>query len=123
VTISAGDLTGIADGTARRVIAEGRSIAPCLDSLSGEPRNDAIAILEAVARELVGRGSQNLKRQRIGVAEADYYDVRTAFSDGDRAALRALCSATTNPAPGSPVGSFPIEDPFRRIWPERQNYT
>ncbi len=119
--ITSSDIADVSDGTARRIIAEARSIAPCLDSLEGEPQKDAIAILQGIAKEVVTRGSRDVKSQRIGPAQVEYFDIASAFRQGDRDALRALCSGTASSA--GPVGSFPIEQPFRRIWPECQDYT
>lgn len=43
------------DSLARRVLVRARSIAPCLDTLEGEPRLDAIAILTGVVAEIPPR--------------------------------------------------------------------
>ena len=110
-------LVGIDVQVARRVIATGRSIAPCIDSLTGEDLANAVAILSGVAKELAS-ASRRLKSQRIGSAQAEYFEMQSAFSDDDRAALRALCSAATDPNPGGPIGSFPTTSPFTTVWPD-----
>lgn len=110
------DLAGVDESLARRIISVARSIAPCLDSLTGDARDDAIAILKAVAAEVKSRGSRQVVSQHVGPATVTY-DVGSAFTSDDRAALRDLCS--TSPAVGGhPTGSFPKERPVGRVWPE-----
>lgn len=128
--IKPSDISGVDADLARRVIAEARSIAPCLDSLSDgvgdddpKPRSEAISIIKSIATDLVGRGSRFVKSERMGPGAAEYFEVTSAFSDGDRAALRALCTDGSTAPAGLPVGSFPTEEPFRHVWPERPPYT
>jgi hypothetical protein len=113
------DLPGIDESTANRIIAFARSIAPCLDSLADGPERDgAIAVLLGVAKEVKGRGSRHIASQGIGPANVRYVDVQSCFFPDDRAALRALCAAST--PTGGPVGHFPA--PGRTVsslWPER----
>jgi hypothetical protein len=123
VAIAPTDIAGVDQDVARRVIAEARSIAPCLDSLAGEPRYDAIAIIKGIAVEGAGRGSRLIKSQRMGPGQVEYFDVASWFSAGDRAALRALCTDGSTDPVGLPVGSFPLDQPFDSIWPETPDYS
>lgn len=116
--IAPSDLTGIDADLARRIIATARSIAPCLDTLVDEPRLDAIAILRGVASEGAARGSRLIKSQSVITARVEY-NPGTWWSDDDRGALRALCSATSSDSAGHPVGSFPkTSRVVARMWPE-----
>lgn len=108
--ISAPDLEGVDETLARRIIAMARSIAPGLDSLEDDPRDDAIAILLGVAETATARGSLLIKQQVMGPARVTYTEAASWFSDDDRAALRALVEANSAPTFG-PIGSFP--------WPDR----
>lgn len=103
---------------ARRVRAYARTIAPCLDSLTGEAAKDALAILKAVAAEMKASGPRHIKGQSIGPARIEYRDIASAFSPDDRASLSAMCSIASGSA-GAPVGSFPTDRPAGRLWPER----
>lgn len=117
MTISHTDLAGISEKMARRIIAIARSIAPCLDSLEGEAKTDAIAILDGIALEGVARGSRLIKTQRINQASVEYVVDGSWFSADDRGALRALCVAA--PSGALPVGSFPkTSRELSRMWPE-----
>jgi len=109
------DIPGVEEDVARRIIVAARSIAPCIDSLDGEPKKDAIAILRGVAAEAPATGSRRVRSQRIGSASVDYWNADTWMPE-DRSALRSLCAAV--PAGGMPVGSFPLTRPIERIWPE-----
>lgn len=116
--IFADDLAGVDENLARRILAVARFIAPGLDHLDGEPRNDAIAILLGVAAEAKARGSRLVKAQRVGPASVDY-QAGSWFADDDRNALRALCAAPATT--GHPVGSFPKPARvFSRLWPEER---
>lgn len=120
MVMTPGDLTGIDEALARRVLAVARTIAPCLDSLGdgSEEKANAVAILVAVAGEVRMRGSRQVASQRIGPAAVSYRDVGSAFTDDDRSALRGLCAAAS-PAAGVPVGSFPrASRALERMWPE-----
>jgi hypothetical protein len=116
---AADDLPGIDETTALRVIAHARSIAPCLDSLDGELKKSAVAVLTGVAREAVGRGSRAVKRQNVGPAGIEYVPAASWFTDDDRSALRAMCSVVAGPTPGLPVGRFPKAGLLSRVWPEQ----
>lgn len=109
------DITGVDDGTARRVLVYARSIAPTLDLLEGEDRLNAIAILHGIAIEIVGRGSRMIASQRIGSAAVSYREVASFFSADDRSALRSLCVSQSS---GLPVGAFPPADAIGGLWPE-----
>lgn len=111
------DLAGVEEQLARRVLAAARAIAPCIPSLEDEPREDALAIIQGIASDIVARGPRHVKAQGIGPATITYETVRSSFSDDDRDALRALCPAAS-PSPGLPVGSFPRERPVSQLWPE-----
>jgi hypothetical protein len=113
------DLPGIDEALARRVIAVARSIAPCLDSLEGEAKQDAIAILGSLASEARVRGPRGVKAQRTASSSVDYSSVDTWFSEDDRGALRALCAAATAAATtGGPIGQFPKPGIVAKMWPE-----
>jgi hypothetical protein len=105
---------------ARTVIAVARTIAPCLDSLAGDARDDAIAILSGVAAD-AENAPRNVTSQKAGTASVTYGTVRSLFTDDDRAALRALCAAPGVPeSAGHPVGRFPYESrALGAVWPER----
>lgn len=105
------DLSGVDTDLARRVIAYARSIAPCLDSLDGEDKNTAIAILKGVAADAQPRGSRLVASQRTADSSVTYRDVGSWFTSDDRAALRAMCTASASGP--LPLGSFP--QPSRRM--------
>ena len=110
------DLVDVDPQVALRVLAEARTIAPSLDSLEGAAWESAVAILVAVAAEVPTAGSRRVRSQsRNGTAVSlDAYV--SAFTAGDRAALRALCGDSVTP--GAPVGSFPVGGTVERVWPE-----
>lgn len=109
------DISGVDVDVARRIIVAARSIAPCLDSLEGERKAEAVAILKGVADELPEPGERRVRAQRIGPSSVDYWDANT-WSAEDRSALRSLCTA----APGGlPQGSFPEGGFVGRLWPEK----
>lgn len=112
------DIPGVAEDVARRIIVAARSIAPCIDSFAdeSEDKKNAIAILRGVAREAPAPGSRRVRSQRIGPAAVDYWDAETWLPQ-DRSDLRSLCTSTV--VPGLPRGSFPLERPVARLWPER----
>ena len=117
MAITPGDLTGVEENVARRVIASARSIAPCLDSLEGEPRRDAIAILLGVAAEVPAAGSRRVRSQSRNGTSVTMADYQGAFTLEDRSVLRALCGAASAAAVGAPVGSFPPSTITGCIWP------
>lgn len=110
------DLAGVDEGLARRVILAGRVIAPCIVNLTGEDREDALAVLAGVAAEADERGARSVKSQRIGPGAVEYVAESAWFTDEDKSSLRALCVSV---APDSiPLGSFPRAGLVRRVWPE-----
>ena len=121
MAITPGDLTGVEENVARRVIASARSIAPCLDSLEGEPRRDAIAILLGVAAEVPAAGSRRVRSQSRNGTSVTMADYQGAFTLEDRSALRALCGAASAAAVGAPVGSFPPSTITKCIWPPERH--
>ena len=111
------DELGVDEDVARRILVAARSIAPCIDSFEdeSEQKKNALAILRGVAAEAPAAGSRRVKDQSIGSARVAYWDAET-WSAQDRAGLRSLCTAS---APtGLPRGSFPLERPVSRLWPE-----
>lgn len=117
MAITPGDLPGVDENVARRVIATARSIAPCLDSLDGEKKKDAIAVLLGVVAEVPTAGSRRVRSQSRNGTSVTLLDYTGAFTTEDRAALRALCGAAEAVTAGGPVGSFPPSTITDRIWP------
>ena len=103
---------------AREVLAEARSIAPCIFSFddTSEEWKTAVSILKRVCADVAARGSRMVRSQRIGSASVDYATVRSAFDGSPSRGLRALCNAPAGIA--LPRGSFPQERPISRVWPE-----
>ena len=114
--IAAEDLTGVDRSVALRVLAEARTIAPCLDSLEGEDQQTAVAILTGVAAEVPTPGSRRVRSRSRNGTSVTLDPYRSAFTGGDIVSLRALCGDTT--AAGAPVGSFPAGGTVGRVWPE-----
>lgn len=110
------DLGGDED-RARLVLIRARTIAPCLDALvkDTEPWKDAIAILKDVLAELPAPGERRLRGLSRNGTSVTLDAVDSAFSDDNRAALRALCGATSSSA--APRASFPQDKLFERLWP------
>ena len=115
--ITPGDLPGMDDDAARRLIAAARSIAPCIDTLEGDPRTTAVAILKGVAAEIPVPGTGRVRSQSRNGTSITWADYGSAFGKDDRAALRSLCSVAGTAAAGAPVGSFPRSTITHRIWP------
>lgn len=114
------DEIGADEDLARELLVMARSIAPCISSFpdDSEEQKDAIAILKRVYIEAEDRGSRNVKAERTGTGSVDWV-VRSAFDGDPSAGLRALCkAAATAAATGQPRGSFPVERPIARMWPE-----
>lgn len=109
---------GTDEDLAREVLIVGRDIAPCISSFDddSEQQKDALAILKRVYKDLAARGSRMVKSQSSGSSSVTYADVQSAFDGQPQRALRALCSS--GQAGGHSVGSFPLERPVSRIWPE-----
>ena len=110
------DLVGVDPQVALRVLAEARTIAPSLDSLEGAAWESAVAILVAVAAEVPTAGSRRVRSQSRNGTAVSLDPYVSAFTAGDRAALRALCGDSVTP--GAPVGSFPVGGTVERLWPE-----
>ena len=115
--ITPGDLPGMEDAAARRLIAAARSIAPCIDTLEGDLRATAVAILQGVAAEVPAPGTGRVRSQSRNGTSVTWADYGSAFGKDDRDALRALCGAAAAAFAGAPVGSFPRSTIAHRIWP------
>ena len=115
MAIKPDDIEGVDEDLARRVIVHARSIAPCLDSLSGDARQNAIAILKGVAADAPAAGHGRLKSlSRNGTSMT--FDLGSVFTADVRTSLKSLCAATSRG--GLPVGSFPEARPLAKVWPE-----
>lgn len=68
--MQASDITGVDPTVALRLLAVARSIAPCLDSLTGDDAMTAVAIIQGVAAELPAPGSRTcpLTQSRNGTS-------------------------------------------------------
>lgn len=96
---------------ARRVIGYGRNLAPCLDALDGEARDEALAVLRAAAATVAGRVA-GLKAKTVGDWSWSFFsdaEMGSVFGVDDRATLRRLCGDTAAATLG-PIGSFPEPD-------------
>jgi len=111
------DLPGLEDDAARRLIVVARSIAPCIDTLTGEDQKNAIAILRGVAAELPSPGTGRVRSQSRNGTSVTWGDYHSAFGKDDRSALQALCAGSSIALAGSPVGSFPRSTIACGIWP------
>lgn len=112
---------GVSDeDLARRVLVRARTIAPCLDSLEGEAKLNAIAILKGVISEIPAAGTRRVKSKARNGTSITYESFGAAFGAEEISNLRSLCGATTGL--GLPVGSFPAAGVFAGIWPE-EKYT
>ncbi len=116
--IEASDIAGASELTALRVIAFAQTVAPCLQSLEGDQRALAVAVLTGVALELEQRGSRLIRDQGIGPARVGFVSAESVFTEDDKAALRALCGSVA--LPGAPVGHFPAAGVVRRVWGEEE---
>lgn len=115
--ITPGDLGGDED-TARRVLIQARTIAPCIDSFvaDSEAWKDAIAVLRGVIAELPAPGERRMRSMSRNGTSVTLEAISSAFAGDPTTQLRALCgSATSN---GHSVGSFPVRRVFERVWPE-----
>ena len=108
------------ENTARRVLVLARDIAPCIDSFPDESEDklNAIAVLKGVLAELPAPGSRRTRAMSRNGTSMSFADIQSAFDDDARRSLRALCSAARAATPGIPLGSFPSDRPFARVWPE-----
>lgn len=119
MAITPTDLLPVTEDPARQVLAIARSIAPCLQTLAGEDRLTAIAILKAVGSVGASRGSPLVKSQRVGAAAVEYVVDGSWFSTDQRAGLRALCTATETESGAHPLGDFPdFPRVVSRMFPE-----
>ncbi len=102
----------------RRVMARARLIAPCLATLDPDSEDGltAIAILRGVVAELPEVGSKRTRSMSRNGTSISLEAITTAFDADARASLRSLCGMAS--APGLPMGSFPAESAFGRVWPE-----
>lgn len=114
------DITPADESLGRRVLVLARTIAPCLDSLDGEAKKDAIAVLEGVVAGIRMSGGRRVKSQSSGSSRVEYIVDASAFDADARASLDALCArgGVSIVSAGVPVGSFPLGRPISREWPE-----
>lgn len=117
MTITHSDITTDED-LGRRVIARARLIAPCLATLDPESEDGltAIALLKGVVAELPAAGERRMRSLSRNGTSVSLEAIATAFDSDTTASLRALCGVVTSP--GLPMGSFPTESAFGRVWPE-----
>ncbi len=106
------------ESVARRVLVTARIIAPCIDSFAeeSEEQKNALAILRGVIAELPGQGSRRTRSMSRNGTSMSFADVKAAFTEEDKAALRSLCPGQ-KPA-GLPQGSFPAAGDLAGGWPE-----
>jgi len=116
MTITSGDL-GVDETLARRILVTTRRIAPCVLTLTGDAREDAIAILKGVIAELPESGTRRTRSMSRNGTSISYETIETAFTSEARADLRSLCEAAP-PEPGLAQASFPSDALFQRLWPE-----
>jgi hypothetical protein len=116
--ITHADLTGVDEKLARRILARARVIAPCLALLepNSEEGKDAIAILDGVIQELPAAGQGRLRSMSRNGTSITVAAIASAFEGDPTVSLRSLCGSVARG--GLPVGSFPVERPLRRLWPE-----
>jgi hypothetical protein len=111
------------DDTARRVLVQARTIAPCIDTFTAdsEAGKNAIAVLRGVLAELPAPGSARTTSMSRNGTSVSFARISSAFEGDATVQLRALCGATQSL--GHSVGSFPVERAFERVWPEEGGYT
>jgi len=111
------DLGGDED-TARRVLIQARTIAPCIDSFvaDSEDGKNAIAVLKGVLAELPAPGSARTTSMSRNGTAMSFAQIRSAFAGDPTVQLRALCGAA--PSPGHSAGSFPMDRPLSNLFPE-----
>lgn len=117
MAITPGDLGGDED-TARRVLVQARTIAPCIDSFeaASEVGKDAIAVLKGVLAELPAPGSARTTSMSRNGTSMSFAQIRSAFAGDATVQLRALCGAAASP--GHSAGSFPLDRPLEYLFPE-----
>lgn len=115
--ITPGDLGGD-ENTARRVLIQARTIAPCIDSFvnDSEPWKNAIAVLQGVLAELPAPGSGRTTSMSRNGTSMSFARIASAFDGDATIQLRALCGAVASNAHS--VGSFPTDRPLENLWPE-----
>lgn len=114
------DLTGDPND-AVLIIMRAKELAPCLPSFDdGTDEHKAVlAVLMAVAKRAASIGTGTIASQSRNGTSRTYRYVRSAFFPENISALRMLCPDGTAPSQGAlPVGSFPIDRPISRIFPE-----
>lgn len=117
--ITPADLGGTDTDLARRVLVRARTIAPLLDTLDGERRLDAIAVLKGVIAEIPRPGESRLRGvTRNGTGKT--FDAPSSwFSADDELSLRSLFETETTTNSG-PAGHFPAGRPLAGLWPEER---
>lgn len=120
MAITPGDLPGVDDDLARRILIRARGVAPCIDGFpaDSEERKDAIAILKGVAARAAAIGTGAVSAKGRNGTSISYRDIKSAFTLDDLDGLRSLCSASPSTVPGLPRGSFPKDRPLANTWPE-----
>ena len=107
------------DDLAARVVAYGRNLAPCLDSLDGDARTEAVVVLRNVAATAAAR-LPGLRSRTVGDWSWTYLsdaEMGSMIAFDDRAVLRRLCGGAQ--ADGAkPLGCFPgVPRHLSRLWP------
>lgn len=102
----------------RRVLVRARIIAPCIDSFEddSEAKLNAIAILKGVVAELPDAGERRVRSLSRNGTSMTFAAIDAAFDGDARDSLRSLCGLAGGA--GLPMGSFPVERAFERVWPE-----
>lgn len=106
------------ENVARRILVRARGIAPCIDTFAddSEAKKDAIAILKGVLTELPAPGESRMRSMSRNGTSVSLEMIRSAFDGDPAASLRSLCGASS--FRGHSVGSFPVDSPVGRVWPE-----
>lgn len=121
MAITPGDLPGVDDDLARRILVRARGVAPCIDGFAAdsEERKNALAILKGVAARAAAIGTGAVSSHGRNGTSISYRDLRSSFAVEDIAGLRSLCSESGAAAAGALArGSFPKDRPVSRLWPE-----
>ena len=116
------DQIGTDQDRARRVLMRARIIAPCIVTLEdSEAVANALAILRGAYAELPDEGERRLRRMSRNGTGVDLDAAGPMFTTEDEASLRALCTVAVIAEPPSiPLGSFPSDTLFERLWPEER---
>lgn len=109
---------GTDEDTARRVLVQARTIAPCIDSFEqgSEDQKNAIAVLKGVIAELPAPGSGRTTQMSRNGTSMSFAQIRSAFEGDPTVQLRALCGG--GPTAGHSAGSFPKRSVLEHVWPE-----